>query len=68
MPQIMNSGDGFLPLIAALSQVDGRPQQIQLVRDGPLVAILAHPGTPGLNPQGLSSPSPSQFQALHRIQ
>ena len=51
--QVVHPRHGLLAAVAALVQVDGAGQPLQLVRDGAVVAVHAEPGTAGLDAQRL---------------
>ena len=64
--QVVHPRDRLLPAVAALAQVDGRPQPVDLVRDRPVVGLLAQPRPPGGDPQGLVRPGAGQRRVPRR--
>ena len=53
LAQIESPRNRLLPRVAALGQMDGGAQPVELMRDGALIGLAGPPGTPRLDPQRL---------------
>src|SRR4051812_24514336 len=63
--EVVHPGDCLLAAVAALVQVDGGPQPVDLVRDGAVVGLEAQPGPPSGDPQRLGGPGAGQRPVAH---
>src|SRR5690606_15829359 len=63
LAQVVDAGDGLLPAVAALRQVHGGPQQIQLAHERPMVDVL-RVRSPRLDTQGVPRIAASDLEPL----
>src|SRR5450830_2188814 len=61
--EVVHARDRLLAAVAALVQVHGRAQPVELVRDRAVVDLTAGAGPPRLDPGSLSRPGPDQRPA-----
>ena len=61
--EVVHPRDRLLPAVAALVQVDGGAQPLQLVGDGAVVGVDAEPRPAGLHPQRLVRVQPGRHRA-----
>ena len=68
VPQVVHLGHRLLPAVAALAQVHGRAQPVQLVRDRRAVDLGRGPRAPRLDPQRLEGQGARRRQGAERVE